>query len=448
MSNFILYLTESAGSLIILYMVYWLFLRRDTFFMMNRLYLLGMVFFSLMVPLIPIPLLPSAQISDMIIMLEPVLISPEKVETIAAGNLQWIEIAWVIYITGVVIFTSRFLVQLMQLYFITRRSGINRHKDLRLVFVDRGYSPFSFFNLIFINDKEIPDDSLETILAHERVHVKQAHSCDLLIVEILTILQWFNPFAWLIGRDLKSIHEFLADEGVLRSGMDRTNYQEMILNKTMGIQVNNLTNNFNVSLLKKRIIMMTKIRSSMWTKIKFVLVLPAILLVISLLSASTTPVHLTGDNTGKPAVKQETHALPSGQQAGEKSPGTKAPSNPDTNVYSVVDKVPSFPGGQDACTKFILKNIRYPEEALKNGIKGTVFVTFIVKTDGTVTDVKIMRGIGGGCDEESLRVVSMMPKWIPGSIKGKPVNVAFVLPIKYTRELKLAPIPDNLKKSK
>lgn len=430
MNSLIPYLTGSAGSLLVFYLVYWLFLRRDTFFQMNRIYLLGMVLFSMLVPLIPLRLLNPTSVAGMMVVLDPVIITPEKIGNLAPASLQWLEVVSVIYLTGVVIFALRFIVQLLQLWLITRRFGISRRKEMRLVYVDRGYSPFSFFNLIFINEREIPDDSLETILAHEQVHIRQAHTIDLLLVELMIILQWFNPVAWLIGRDLKSIHEFLADEGVLRSGVDRIGYQEMILNETMGIQVNSLANNFNVSLLKKRIMMMTKIRSSLWRRIKFLLVLPGMLLVVAFLSAGTFRAEPV-----KAAV----------QPAEEKSRLMETV-QPDTAVYSVVDKVPSFPGGSEACMKFLQTNIKYPEEALKKSITGTVFVNFIVEIDGRVTNVKVKRGIGGGCDEESVRVVKMMPNWIPGEIKGKKVKVCFVLPIKYQRELKVVPVPEDVKK--
>jgi protein TonB len=208
----------------------------------------------------------------------------------------------------------------------------------------------------------------------------------------------------------------------------------MILNETMGIQVNGLSNNFNVSLLKKRMMMMTKIRSSLWRRIKFLLVLPVILVVMAIVSAGTP----------QPAPEKSSVAGPQTGKA-EKSPA-KVVENQDTAVYTVVEKLPAFPGGADACAKFFKENIRYPEEALKKDIRGTVFVNFIVQTDGSVTNVKIMRGIGGGCDEEAYRVARMMPRWTPGEQKGKPVKVAFVLPVKFQTQLKLAPVPDDLKK--
>ncbi|MDZ7742346.1 MAG: energy transducer TonB [Bacteroidota bacterium] len=104
----------------------------------------------------------------------------------------------------------------------------------------------------------------------------------------------------------------------------------------------------------------------------------------------------------------------------------------EAEIFSVVESMPEFPGGQTALFKFLQQNIDYPEIAKESGIQGRVFVTFVVETDGSVTDVRILRGIGGGCDEEALRVVKSMPKWNPGKQRGKPVRVQFNLPVKFT----------------
>ena len=107
------------------------------------------------------------------------------------------------------------------------------------------------------------------------------------------------------------------------------------------------------------------------------------------------------------------------------------PVKPDKAVYTVVEKQPSFPGGQDGYVKFLVENIKYPAEAMKKSVMGTVYISFVVEKDGSVTDVKVLRGIGSGCDEEAVRVVKMMPKWNPGEEKGKPVAVQYNLPIKF-----------------
>jgi TonB family protein len=453
MNSFILYLLESASCISLLYAIYWFFLRRETFFQMNRFYLLSMILFSVLFPLLPIRWAPADPSASLVVLLEPVMITPSKVEQTLRGNLHWMEIAGVIYFTGACIFLLRFGLQLIQLHRITRRFGIKKRHDQRVVFVDRGYSPFSFFNLVFINEEEVPANSLPTILEHERVHIRQHHTIDMIVIELATMLQWFNPVIWLTGREMKNIHEYLADEGVLQNGINRSQYQQMILNETMGIQVNNLTNNFNVSLLKKRIAMMTKSKSRTWAKSKVLIALPVLLVLGFLVTARTydysgslndsglavaAPVHflpvlLPEPQDKKTQEQQVKYTAPVPQDKSKHEQQVKFV-DPKTgkSVYTVVEKMPSFPGGDEARIKFLIENIKYPEAAMKNNVQGKVYVTFIIRADGSVTDVKVLRGVGGGCDEEAMRVIKLMPKWNPGMEKGKPVDVVFNLPINFT----------------
>ncbi len=434
MNTLLLYLLKSTCCITVLYLIYWFFLKRDTFFQMNRFYLLAMVIFSLLIPLLPLHWAPSDPSASLVVFLEPVLITPEKVEQTALAHLQWIELAFVVYLTGAAIFLLRLGLQLFQLHRITRRFGVKVLHQQRLVVVDRGYSPFSFFNLIYINEAAIPAGSLETILEHEQVHIRQHHTADLLLIELATILQWFNPLIWMTSREMKSIHEYLADEGVLQNGISRSIYQQMILNETMGIQVNDLTNNFNVSLLKKRIAMMTKSKSKTWARSKVLFALPVLLILFFILTASPFSNSMDITVPESPAITP-TFVLdnPVIQDKPKKESQIKfvAPVVAGKDVYTVVEKQPSYPGGQDGYRKFLIENIKYPAEALKKGVTGTVYVTFVIEIDGAVTNVKVLRGIGSGCDEEAIRVVKMMPKWNPGEEKGKPVAVQFNLPIKF-----------------
>jgi beta-lactamase regulating signal transducer with metallopeptidase domain len=150
---------------------------------------------------------------------------------------------------------------LAQLLLLVRKYGVTRSEGLRLVLIHREYSPFSFFNLIFINTKDYQPGQLREIIEHEKVHIRQRHTLDLFLLEFMTILQWFNPFIWMYRHSVKGIHEFLADEGVLLAGHGISEYQQRLLNQAMGIQLNDMTNTFNHSLLKRRFIMMTKKRS-------------------------------------------------------------------------------------------------------------------------------------------------------------------------------------------
>jgi len=420
MTEIIIYLLHSASILAVLYSVYWLFLRNDTFFHVNRFYLMTSVLLSLTVPLFDIRLLSAGPVYPVAILLDPVLITPEKVERAASGHLSFFEIAGVIYLTGVFIFLVRLIVQLVQLSLIVRKYRITRQDGANLVFVDKGYSPFSFFNLIFIRKEYYIDGKLTPVIAHEKVHIQQYHTMDLLLIEMATIIQWFNPFVWFIGKSLKNVHEFLADEGVLRKGFLKTDYQALILNEAMGMQVNNLTNNFNVSILKTRIKMMTKTRSASWALIKVGFALPALLAVLFIFTAGSMNYLAAQETQKEPVVTGEMKAVT--QTASQEDP-----------VFEMVKEMPEFPGGFDALVNYLVANIKYPDEAKKNGITGRVFVQFIVEKDGSVTNAKVLKGIGAGCDEEALRVVKAMPKWSPGkNDKGETVRVQFNLPIMFS----------------
>jgi TonB family protein len=399
-----------------------------------------MVVCSMLLPFIPVSLTPVNPTNTVVVLLKPVMISPEKVEQTLQAHMQWIEIAAVVYLTGFLIFLLRFITQLMQLHRITRRFGIRQREGRRVVFVDRGYSPFSFFNLIFLNEKVVPPESLPTILEHECVHIRQYHTIDMILIELAKIIQWFNPVIWLAGREMKVIHEYLADEAVLQNGISSSTYQQLILDETMGIRVNNLTNNFNVSLLKKRIAMMTKSKSKKWAKSKVLIALPALLVLMFLLTARSYSHTDPGVFAGAPAKVQLT-AIPDVEPVIQDKPKQKTqvkyePVKAVNGVYTVVEKMPSYPGGDDARVQFMVGNIKYPETAVKNKVMGTVYVTFVIKADGSISDVKVLRGIGSGCDEEAVRVIKLMPKWNPGEQKGKPVDVQFNLPIKFTLDSK------------
>jgi len=435
MNPFIPYLVKSVLCISLLFVVYWLFLRKDTFFSMNRVYLITMVIGSILFPLFSFTWVPAGRAASVAVMLEPVLVMPAGMVSPRAGQMGWIEVGFIVYLTGMFIFLFRFLGQLMQLMMLSRRFGMKKLNGLNVVCVDLAYAPFSFFSMIFMNEKEIQKESLEAILNHENVHIRQKHTLDLILMEILIILQWFNPVAWLVSREMKIVHEYLADEGVLQTGISRSIYQQMILNETMGIRVNNLTNNFNISLIKKRILMMKKSKSGKWAKGKVLMSLPVLfglLFILTARSYSNSDMLKVAGNPAYITKQQGSGPDPVIQDKPKKETQIKyvAPV-PQKEVYKVVEKQPSFPGGQDGYREFLIKNIRYPEAAVKKSVTGTVYITFVVENNGVVTNVKVLRGIGSGCDEEAVRVVKMMPNWIPGENKGKPVAVQYNLPIKF-----------------
>ncbi|HNY01097.1 MAG TPA: TonB family protein [Bacteroidales bacterium] len=482
MNTFITYLFGSTVCAVVLYAVYGLFLRKETFFGLNRAYLLTVFILPLVLPLIPFEALFSRPVQPVAVLLDPVMVTPARVGRVISAHTGWIDIAAWVYLAGLAFFLARFATQILQMALMVLRYGIRRWNGFLVVFTDNRYAPFSFFGLLFLNRNTVPPGQMETILGHEGAHVRQFHSFDRVLAGVVTALQWFNPVVWVAAREMKSIHEFLADEAVLQNGISPSLYQQIILNETMGIRVNDLTNHFNVSLIKKRFTMMTKSRSRGLARTKVLLALPALVLLVVLFAARSysypgaiagdSPVFLTeqGEQGNQPqdlkASEQAQKEKDLKQMQAEKAQKEKelqqvqaekaqkqkelqqkqkekaqhekqkqqkfyvAPVVQDP-PYTTVDKMPSFNGGEDARIKFMVENLKYPEEAIKKGIQGVVFVSFVVKADGSVASVKIVRGIGHGCDEEAFRVVKSMPKWIPGEMDGKPVDVIFNLPVKF-----------------
>lgn len=422
MNELFRYLIQSSVCLAAIYMVYWLFLRKDTFFALNRIYLLLTVLFSLIMPLFSFRFLLPDTLAPVMIFLDPVLITPEKIETMSVSHISLMEAIAVVCLAGVIILTLRFLIQLVQIRIVIRRNRVTDRDGMKLVFVEKGYSPFSFFNLIFLKKAFCETSELNAILMHEKVHIRQFHTIDLILTEILTIVQWFNPVVWLLQQPFKNLHEFLADEGVMKLGFLMREYQQLIVDQTLGKQLNNLTNNFNISQIKNRIIMMTKSRSNAFARAKIFFALPAIFLTLTYFS-SANPIYLisTG-NERQPETILSAAPQPDIAQAATPKEDT---------ICKVVEKMPLFNGGKEELFTYLGKNIKYPAEAKEKGVQGTVFVTFVIEKDGSVTNVNVLRGIGSGCDDESVRVIKAMPKWTPGYSDGKPVRVSFNLPIKF-----------------
>ena len=417
MNNLIFYLLQSGISISLLYGVYWLFLRKDTFFVINRLFLVTAVVFSLIFPLLNIRIPVNGPENPYTVMLDVITITAGGFESAIQQNLDIFQIIGIIYLTGVSIFFVRFLIQIAQLLILVRKYGISNEQGLKIIFIDRNYAPFSFFNLIFINRKDLNESNIREIITHEQVHVRQRHSIDLMILELTTIVQWFNPFVWFYRHSLKTIHEYLADEGVLLRGFDAINYQKLLLAQSTGIQVNDLTNSFNHSLIKNRILMMRKHKSGSWARLKVLLVTPvAFVMAIAFIGVACENQHVQVE---KPVPNVEKQSNQHDQQS-------------DTPIFTVVEEMPTFPGGNKALMEYMRQNVKYSEEARKAGIQGTVYVTFVIETDGGVSNVKVLRGVDKSLDEVAVKAIENMPSWKPGMQRGEPVRVQFNMPVKFT----------------
>lgn len=184
------------------------------------------------------------------------------------------DILWLVFLLGAGLLLVRFVYQLIQLLLLIKKNGYHEYEQVKTVFIENDSAPFSFFNFIFINKSHISERDFQRILAHELAHIKQHHSLDLIALELLTIVQWFNPFVWPYKKSLKETHEYLADNAVIAQGCSRARYQLLILEQHVGLRLFEITNNFSRSLIKRRITMMTKNKSKRWAKAKLLLIIP------------------------------------------------------------------------------------------------------------------------------------------------------------------------------
>ncbi|MCK9616746.1 MAG: M56 family metallopeptidase [Lentimicrobiaceae bacterium] len=411
MNAIIIYLLKVSLCTGVFYGLYWVLLRKETFFMLNRIYLLISLLLSFILPVVHFPIMENAPENPALsyILLRQVSVGVQQIEKSTPN----ISLADIIYLF-VSIFIFIYLIYNILRIFLLSQKGIKKPIGGFLIIETQvEIAPFSFFNRIFIQSNTEEKDA-EEILAHEKVHVRQWHTLDVLFTEALKVILWFNPFIYLYNKSLRNIHEYLADRGVLLQGHNTINYQQLLLGMAIGQPHLVLINKFNHS-IKRRFIMMTKSKSNKLALLKLLLMMPLI--------AGMAMVFSSFRTSGNVPVNSKT-ASPLFQKEKKTTKQNK--------IYTAVEEQPSFPGGEEARIQFFIENIKYPEAAKKNGIHGTVFVSFIIEADGTITNVKVLRGFNKECDAEAARVVNMMPKWNPGRQRGKHVAVQFNMPIKFT----------------
>lgn len=405
METFVLYLLKSSLLLSAVGLLY-LLLRSDHHFRRNRWFLLAGLLISQVVPFIPSG---AGSVSGS---LATVHLAPVLAGSGAGENQQpeLLPLILLVYTAGVLLLLIRLLMQAVRIFWLARHAAVSQHNGCTLYRNSAIRAPFSFFKALFLGTPAKGADE-KAILTHELAHARQYHSIDILLAESVILLQWFNPLAWYYKKLLAEVHEYLADRQTLRHGIPTTQYFQLLLATACNIHPAVITNNFYQIKLKRRITMMTTSKTSRYTGVKFAGI-ALMVAMISLMVACTNADLNNGSTNGNDSLDSQ------------KAVGTE-------EVFTEVEQMPEYPGGQEAMAGFLSGNIKYPAEAKDKGIQGTVYVAFVVAADGNVTDIKIEKGVGYGCDEEALRVVKQMPKWKPGVQKGQPVAVSFVLPIKF-----------------
>ena len=451
---FFIYSVKVAVCLALFYLFHKLLMSRDTFHTFNRFAILSMMLLSLVLPLVHLSLDSEAGINRGTVALEGLV-----AQTVVAdgGNgvgdgLSLTQVLLAAYVLGVVLFVGKALLSVGSLLRLIRRARcVEVRNGIRIYTMQGDISPFSWFRYIIMSEKDWQENRREIVL-HEMAHIRRCHSMDVAVCNMMIVFQWYNPAAWLLKRELQTVHEYEADEAVLSAGVDATHYQMLLIRKAVGERLFSMANNLNHNSLKKRITMMKIKRTNPMQKAKIAFVLPLAAMTVAAFasqkvenlsekveqeseafsSVSDNPVvRAVGETARVAAVKvqeekalEEASSLSMASDTAETKSGKEFPCIPET--------FPQFPGGHIALFEYLSKNIKFPKSKENEDVKVRVVTTFTVEKDGSITDAKIVRSQGEAFDNEALRVINGMPKWIPGTQNGKAVRVKYTLPITFS----------------
>lgn len=461
MGMFFIYSIKVAICLAAFYLFYKLLLSRDTFHAFNRATLLLLMLLSLVLPFVNISVDEPTVAYDGMVQIEQLLAMGVVDDGPAPSGPTLIQVLFAIYIIGVALFLVGEICSLVRLHrLISGKCSVTTADGIKIVVIDDDVAPFSWFNNIVISRSDYESGRSE-ILIHEKAHIARRHSLDIMLCNMLLIFQWFNPAAWLLRRELQNIHEYEADEAVIQSGADASEYQLLLIRKAVGERLFSMANNLNHNSLKKRITMMLIKKSNPWNRAKILLTVPvAAVAVVAFATPKAESLSKEIEHDSNALVNSVVRSMPgtaehlamstgeagaAGMPAEAAAPETAAAdslrgrvagvsagnSNDDGRVFDVVEDQPRYPGGTNALMTYLRDNIKYPAEAAKAGMQGKVIVQFVVGKDGTVRDVKPIRNISPELDAEAVRVVAAMPKWVPGYQRGEAVNVRYTLPVNF-----------------
>ena len=538
MGTFLVYILKSSLCLALFYLFYRLLLSKETFHRFNRIALLGVMLISCLLPLVRVTVDRATVVNTSVMLVEKdMLMYPWEMQTVVQEEaaFPWREWLVAVYLLGIFFFLLRNLWSLVRMLYLIRHSRCRQMENgICLVIHQAGFAPFSWMKYIVISQTDLDENGTD-ILIHEEAHIRNRHSWDLLLVELCVWLQWFNPAAWLLKQELQNVHEYEADEAVLRQGIDAKRYQMLLIKKAVGASYS-IANSFNHSSLKKRITMMIRKKSNPWARAKYLYVLPLAAVTVaafarpeisepldeissvkvndlSAITGKNSPENLSvaatsaadvtlkmkvTDQSGSPIVgasvlivnstsgtltdsegnftlkvgddqrisvsyigmksvelsvkeclekqikevrltsdadsgPQLTVVSQSSESASQKAPQHNTTSEPQNTeeVFMVVENMPEFPGGLNACLKFLADHVAYPKEAAEKKIQGRVIVQFVVMKDGSIANARVIRSVDPLLDAEALRVIGLMPKWKPGTQRGQAVNVKFTMPITF-----------------
>lgn len=482
------FLIKSTIALCVLLGVYYLLLEKEKFNQFNRFFLLGSLLISFVIPFVTIEII--GEVSN--VATNSVAVSGQLTAEIVEEKTPVYEIiGWLLYgiITAALFF--RFIKNLYKLIQKTNAVSVLKYQNVRLVLLKEQTLPYTFLNTIFVNEEDYQNKKIESeLFTHELIHVNQKHSMDVLLIELIKTVFWFNPIFIFYKKAIQLNHEFLADNKVVKSHNNVSFYQHLLLSKANQSPIYYLASNLNYSITKKRLIMMTTTTSVSRGLFKKTLLLPLLTGLVYLLCTKTVAQEVKAKTaSGKETTKKaslfatyydnttfkikddkgvvvvekkyndltlaEKKAVPNVFEGSKFPPNNEelekklekgGPESVEIDLYdpknqkvkkeegtvyktSDLTENPVYPDGVEAFYEFIGQNYKMPTTPADVKLKGRVYVTFVVEKDGTLADFKLLRDIGYGSGEEAIRVLKLCPKWIPGKVNGEPVAVMYSLPI-------------------
>ena len=394
---FFSYLLPTSVAVSFFWSFYQIFLRKDTHFVLNRCFLIVGLIFSLALPFIHIYYsLPIENIvTNSVAFRDDMYHSIASISTVGSleKSFDFGQLFFLIYIIGAILFFVRLLIHLGSLVYIMNKYGVRRENNRLVVYMNNETDHFSFWYITFINRAKLAHDDEQVVFAHETAHIKQFHFVDLLFVEIACVLLWFNPFIWLYKHSLKTVHEFLADQEVLKKGISKTNYYQLLFTQCVGFRFDTLTNSFHYSTIKTRIRMMTTTKTNNKSTLKFLLVLPAVAALLFLFSC-----------------QNETAIV-----------------EPLSDSASVMpDRAPVYKNGDSDIAAFFLSTLNFDDWKSKITNFSDIQITFTIEEDGSASAATNLRNQGSYTSTDFPNCYDKMEKWTPALKDGKPIKSTYV----------------------
>ena len=446
MGAFFIYILKSAVCLVFFYLFFKLLLSRETFHRFNRVALLGVLLFSLLIPCIEVTTRHQVEVQQAVLSIEQLLLMAELEATPAnvgavqeTPTISWVQIVLLVYLAGILFLACRNIYSLICLFRLVHSGKHEKlEKGVTLVVHNQEIAPFSWMKYIVISRKDLEENGRE-ILIHEMAHIHHRHLVDLLVADICIFFQWFNPGAWLLKQELQNIHEYEADETVINEGVNAKEYQLLLIKKAVGTRLYSMANSFNHSKLKKRITMMLKEKSNPWARLKYLYVLPLAAIAVTAFARpeisekmeeiSAVKVNDLAEIVQEKVLQDTVKVSKDEKKDALVVTGVKSKEEEEIVIFEVVEQMPEYPGGMSALQKYLSEKIA--GSPMKGKAGGRVMVGFTVAETGKIKDVRVLQSDEASLNQEAERIVSEMPDWIPGKQRGRPVPVKYTVPIRF-----------------